>query len=63
MIELQKVICPRCEHKTKVWIRPDTLMLNFPLYCSYCRTETLINIKDLHIHVIEPDAKTQSLTT
>ena len=53
--------CPRCGGKTRVKLRPDTLMKNFPLFCPKCRQECLIDAKDNHISPSpEPDAKTQS---
>ncbi len=55
------IICPICHSKTRLRMRDDTVLLNFPLYCPKCRQETLINVKQLNISVIkEPDAKMQS---
>ncbi|MXP76565.1 conjugal transfer protein [Lachnospiraceae bacterium WCA-9-b2] len=49
--------CPVCENKTRLKIRADTELKNFPLYCPKCRQETLIEVKNLQITVItEPDA-------
>jgi len=53
------VICPVCQNKTRLKIREDTELKNFPLFCPKCKQETLINIKQLNMSVIkEPDAKT-----
>ena len=53
--------CPVCSNKTRLKIREDTILKNFPLFCPKCRQETLINVINLTISVItEPDAKTQS---
>ena len=58
---MEWVICPICQNKTRLKIREDTLMKNFPLYCPKCKQETLINIRKLNVSIIkEPDAKTQS---
>ena len=55
------VYCPACKNKTRIRLREDTELQNFPLYCPKCRQETLINVKQLKITVIkEPDAQTQS---
>ena len=55
------ILCPICKNKTRVRIRGDTLLENFPLFCPKCKQETLINVKQLNMSVIkEPDAKTQS---
>ena len=49
--------CPMCGNKTRVIIREDTVLKNYPLYCPKCKQETLINAQELHITVIkEPDA-------
>ncbi len=55
------VLCPNCKNKTRIKIREDTKLENFPLYCPKCKRETIINIKQMNVTVIkEPDAKTQS---
>lgn len=57
MIDTEWILCPVCKSKTRVQIREDTELKNFPLYCPKCRQETLINAKKLHITAIkEPDA-------
>lgn len=51
------ILCPICRNKTRLKIRSDTEMRNFPLYCPKCRQATLINVTQLNITVIkEPDA-------
>ena len=55
------LICPVCGSKTRLKLREDTILENFPLYCPKCRQETLINVQQMNMSVIkEPDAKTQS---
>ena len=54
------ILCPICRNKTRVKIRDDTELKNFPLYCPKCRTVTLIDLKQGNIIIKEPDAKTQS---
>ena len=54
------VLCPICNNKTRIKIRDDTELINFPLFCPKCKKETLINIKHGNIIIREPDAKTQS---
>ncbi|MCH5271943.1 MAG: cysteine-rich KTR domain-containing protein [Lachnospiraceae bacterium] len=55
------VLCPICHNKTRIKIRDDTILENFPLFCPKCKQETLISVKKLHTSVIiEPDAQTQS---
>jgi len=51
------LLCPVCGGKTRLKIREDTELKNFPLYCPKCRREILIKAKNLQIKVIkEPDA-------
>ena len=61
MKQVEWIRCPFCGNKTRLQIRADTELKNFPLYCPKCKQETLINVKQLNITVIkEPDAQTQS---
>lgn len=55
------ILCPVCGNKTRVQIREDTELKNFPLFCPKCHKQTLINAKQLNITTAEvPDAKKQS---
>ena len=55
------VLCPVCGNKTRIKIRENTVLLNFPLFCPKCRQEQLINVQKLKVTIIkEPDAQTQS---
>ncbi|MBF0579839.1 conjugal transfer protein [bacterium D16-76] len=47
------ILCPVCGSKTRLQIRADTELKNFPLYCPKCRQESLIDVKDLKIKVIK----------
>ncbi|MDW7663167.1 MAG: cysteine-rich KTR domain-containing protein [Bacillota bacterium] len=61
MIGYEWLLCPVCGNKTRVKIRVDTVLENFPLFCPKCKQEKIINVKQLNISVIkEPDASTQS---
>ena len=55
------ILCPVCGNKTRLQIRTDTELKNFPLYCPKCRQESLIDAKDLQVTVIKRfEAKMQS---
>ena len=55
------ILCPICGNKTRLQIRADTELKNFPLYCPKCRQESLIDAKDLQVTVIKRfETKTQS---
>lgn len=57
MQNIEWIRCPICGNKTRMQIREDTELKNFPLYCPKCKHESLIDAKDLQIIVIkEPDA-------
>ena len=61
MNKVEWILCPVCGNKTRLKIRADTELKNFPLYCPKCKQETLVNVQQLNMSVIkEPDAKTQS---
>lgn len=44
---------PVCGNKTRLQIRADTELKNFPLYCPKCKQESLIDAKDLQVTVIK----------
>lgn len=51
------LLCPVCHNKTRLKIREDTKLENFPLYCPKCKQETLISAQQMNIAVIkEPDS-------
>ena len=55
------LLCPVCGNKTRLKLREDTILENFPLYCPKCKQETLINVQQMKMSIIkEPDAQTQS---
>lgn len=61
MDQYEWLLCPICGNKTRVKVRVDTVLKNFPLFCPKCKHEKIIDVKQLKIVVIEePDAMTQS---
>lgn len=55
------LLCPICKNKTRIRVRKDTVLQNFPLFCPKCRIHIVVNVQKLHLTVIkEPDTKTQS---
>ena len=58
LCKIEFLLCPVCKNKTRIKLRPDTVLENFPLLCPKCKQETLISVKGLHTTVItEPEAK------
>lgn len=57
---MEWIRCPVCGGKTRLQIREDTELKNFPLYCPKCKQESLIEVKDLQVTVVKRfEAKTQ----
>lgn len=52
--ETEWIRCPVCENKTRLQIRIDTELKNFPLYCPKCKLESLIDAKNLQICFVYP---------
>lgn len=53
MKKAEWVLCPVCKNKTRLQIREDTELKNFPLYCPKCKQENLIEAKNLQITVVK----------
>lgn len=53
MLEKQWIRCPVCGSKTRVKLREDSVLLNFPLYCPKCKTESLIKATKLTIELLK----------
>lgn len=51
-MEEQWVICPVCKSKTRVKLRQDTVLLNFPLFCPKCKQESVINAENMKISIV-----------
>ena len=53
MEKTEWIRCPVCGNKTRLQIREDTELKNFPLYCPKCKQESLIEAKDLQLTVVK----------
>lgn len=53
MCKIEFLLCPVCKSKTRIMLRPDTVLESFPLLCPKCRQETLINVKDMVITAVK----------
>ena len=49
--KLEWIICPICGNKTRLKMRDDTIIENFPLYCPKYKNESLIDVKDMKIYM------------
>ena len=55
------LLCPVCRGKTRVWVREDTILQNFLLFCPKCKRERLIDLKQFQMTVLPgPDAGARS---
>lgn len=50
MCKIEFLLCPVCGSKTRIKLRPDTVLENFPLFCPKCKQETLITVKELYMY-------------
>ena len=46
------ILCPICNGKTRIQIRKETELKNFPLFCPKCKKETLIDVKKQKVSVV-----------
>ena len=53
--ETQWIKCPKCGEKTRVKIKETTVMKDFPLFCSWCKKETLIHVENFIIEEVKKD--------
>lgn len=59
---LSWIWCPVCQKKSRIRVRDDTTLINFPLCCPKCKCETLISVYNGKVRIIhEPDAKDAEL--
>lgn len=55
--KMEWIKCPICGNKTRNMIRQDTVLKNFPLFCPKCKNESIIDLDNFLIKVVEePDA-------
>ncbi len=57
MKKLEWILCPICGNKTRVKMRSDTILKNFPLYCPKCKKESLIEVEKLKIKEVIKSSK------
>ena len=55
MCKVEFLLCPVCKSKTRIKLRPDTVLENFPLLCPKSKQETLISVKDMKVSAIKKE--------
>lgn len=50
-MEEKWVMCPYCKSKTRVRLREDTILKNFPLFCPKCKQESIISAENMQVNV------------
>ena len=62
MLHSTWIRCPSCCSKTRVKVRFETVLLNFPLYCPKCRKESIISVIQLKMVVIKGNTSKKTHT-
>ncbi len=39
------ILCPKCGRRTKTMVYQETEMISFPLWCTWCKKETIIDFR------------------
>ncbi len=52
-VRTEWVYCPICGNKTREKIQKDTIIKNFPLFCPKCKKETLIDVKNFNVKMVD----------
>lgn len=52
-MKFEWVLCPVCGNKTRLKLREDTSLRNYPLFCPKCKQERIISAENLKIVVID----------
>ena len=47
------LLCPICKNKTRVKVRNNTELKNFPLFCPKCKQESLVNIRQMIMSIVK----------
>lgn len=53
IMKTEWIRCPVCGNKTRVKLRDDSVLKNFPLYCPKCKQEILIETKKTKVIIIK----------
>ncbi len=48
------IICPKCSRVTKTKVHKETVLKKFPLFCTWCKEETIIDY--------EPEPRASAIT-
>lgn len=57
MEETHWIYCPKCGEKTKVKVYEQTVIKKFPLFCPWCKSESIINVKNGKVTLIGNNEK------
>lgn len=58
-MKFEWVLCPICRNKTRLKIREDTILENYPLFCPKCKREILISAEKMKVTVKEENNKNE----
>lgn len=51
------LLCPTCRNKTRIKLMPNTVLLNFPLFCPKCKQENIITVRQMNTSIIQERAR------
>lgn len=49
--------CPVCKNRTHTKVYEDTVLVKYPLFCSKCKSETIIDVALLRLTVHDGSGK------
>lgn len=52
--DMEWIMCPDCNSKTRVQVLKNTVLENFPLFCPKCKHQHLVTVRDGKIKQILP---------
>lgn len=48
------IVCPVCRRKNRQIVRPETKAENLQVFCSQCKSQMLVNIKNGQCSYVSP---------
>ncbi|MBQ9646738.1 MAG: conjugal transfer protein [Oscillospiraceae bacterium] len=55
--EFRWLPCPVCKNRTHTKVYEDTVLVKYPLFCTKCKTETVVDVAMFKLTVRDRDGK------
>lgn len=52
MDKVKWMLCPACGNKTRIKVREDTVLINFPLFCPKCKQENIVSVQKMRVIIL-----------